>query len=207
MGYFLLKAGGLLAGSFPWSVNAVGESSASEATVASTFDTAFLAYWDSSGWNTMIPETTTLTYTSASTASATFTQTTKTETDHSTAGGGTADALPYRTAVLVTFRSVLATRYGRGRWYLPGPTTAALASTGYQLSSTAQGDLVTAMGAFFTALGSTITLQILHRKGALGGAVSPYSLSPVVTSDCPNTFGNQRRRADKLVPTRSSIGV
>jgi hypothetical protein len=205
--YYLLKAGGLLGGTFPWSFGSVGFSAGAESSVATTWDAAILALWQDATLAPFMPATTTLTYTSASTASPEFKQTTKTTLDHSIAGGSSSDAVGWRTCIIVTWRSILSTRYGRGRWYMPGPATNALAATGYELSAAASTAVSDAVSAFSGALGGAITLQILHRKGSLDGAATPLSLSPVTSADTPNTFGSQRRRADKIVPTRTVISV
>lgn len=207
MTYFLCKAGGLLGGTFAWSIGSVVYSASAESAVESAWDAAILAMWEDSTLAPFIPSTTTLTYTSSSTASAEFKQTTKTTTDHDIAGTSSSDAVGYRTCIIVTWRSALATRWGRGRWFLPGPATNALASTGYELSTAASTAVSDGVAAFTSALGSTLQLQILHRKGSLDGAASPLSLSPVVTADTPNTFATQRRRADKIVPVRTTIVV
>lgn len=207
MPYYLHTIQGLLNASFPWSMTAVSFASGNEAATQSIWDTAALAMWTSSGLNGIIPTTTSLTKTTTSTATASFKQSTLSFNNHTSAGGSASASLPYHNCPIITFRSLLATRYGRGRWYFPALATNALASGGYVLSATALTDLQTAFNAFFTALGSSITLQILHRHGGGGGAAAPDSLSPVVAADIPNTFAVQRRRADKLVPTRTTITV
>jgi hypothetical protein len=207
MTYFLCKAGGLLAGSFAWSIGSTAYSTNSEASVAASWDAAILGMWQLTAFAAFISEDTTLTYTSASTASATFKQTTKTTTDHNIAGTSTSPCVGYRTSMLVTFRSAYATRWGRGRWFLPGPADNALATTGYELSTAASTAVADAVDAFFTDLGPNVSLQILHRKGSLDGTVAPNSVSPVTAADTPNLFGTQRRRADKQIPTRISISV
>lgn len=207
MPYYLHTVNGLLNGSFPWSMTAVSFASGSEAATQSVWDTGVLDMWTSSGLNGLIPTTTSLTKTTTSTASASFKQTTLSFNNHASAGGSSSASLPYHNSPVITWRSALATRYGRGRWYFPAPAVNALATTGYVLSATAMTDFQTAFNAMFTAFGSSLTLQVLHRHGGGGGAATPNSLSPVTGADIPNTFAVQRRRADKLVPTRTTITV
>lgn len=205
MPFYLHQASGLLNGAFPWSINSVSSSSSTESAAQTAWDAGIVAMWGSTGFNGLMPAGTTLTGTSTSTANASFKQTTKTRSTHNTAGGAT-QAAPYHTAIVVTFRSAQATKYGHARWYLPGPGTTGLATSGYLLSATFMTDLVTAVNAFFTAITPTLQLVILHRKATLHGP-GALTTDPIVAADAPNTLAVQRRRADKDVPVRSTITV
>lgn len=207
MTFFLCKAQGLLAGSFPWSFNSVMSGTVSEASAQTAWDAAIVALWTNATLAPFLPPTTTLTETSTSTATATFTQFTQTRNTHSTAGTSTSAAIGFRTCEIVTFRSQYATKWGHARWFLPSLATNALATTGYELSSAAQTAIVDGVNAFFTALGTTLAMQVFHRKAPISGYVPALSTSPVVSGDVPNTFATQRRRADKIVPTRMSITI
>lgn len=198
---YLCVAGGLLGGTQPWSIRAYAVSASTESATETTWDTAITAWWNSASWLALMPSTTTLTYTYTSTMTANFKQSTKTTTTHNIAGGSASPSLSYSTCVIATLRTALASKAGRGRWYLPPPADSALATTGYVLSSAAQTALQTALNALGTALGSTVTLQILHRHATLSG-LAALSLTPVVTGDCSNKLAVQRRRGDKVVPTR-----
>lgn len=207
MANYLHTVQGLLAGDFPWSLTAVSTSTDSESSVQTTWDAAVLSLWNLAGLQTYIPPTTSLTETSTSTASPTFRQTTKTISTHSISGGSSDPALPFNTCEIITWRSAFSTRWGRGRWFFPGLSYNALAADGYTMLAAAQTELKDGMNAFFTALGSAVQLQILHRKAALDGATTAFSLSPIVAADIPDSFAVQRRRADKRVPTRVSVTV
>lgn len=200
---YLVVAGGLLGGSFPWSIRAWALGSGTEATVQTAWDAGVLAWWNSASYLAMMPSTTTLTYTYTSTATAQFKQSTKTLTNHAIAGGFAGSALPFQTCNIATFRTALAMKAGRGRLYLPALGTSALATTGYVMSATAMTNLQTALNALGTAIGSTFTFQILHRKATLSG-LGALTLTPVTGADASNKFGIQRRRGDKFVPTRST---
>jgi len=202
---YLLTFGGLQNGAQPWSCRAVGVSSGNESATETAWDTAVQALWNTATLLPYIPALTTLTYTSTSTASSTFKQTTKTTITHSIAGTSASKAIGYRTCEVVTLRTAKATRYGRGRIYLPSLAINAVdTTTGYLILPAAMTALGTAVTNFFSSLGATITLQILHRKGSLDGTVSPLSMDPVISSDLPNLFCTQRRRGDKVVPTRTA---
>jgi hypothetical protein len=205
MAFYLHTASGLLGGSFPWSITAVSESSATEAAAQTAWDAGMVAMWTSAGLNALIPSSTTLTETTTSTANASFKQTTKTVSTHSDAGTGTG-SLPFQVAEVVTLRTAKFTKYGHGRWFLPALAPAALATAGNLLSSTAQGDIVTAVNAAFTAFGSTLQLQVLHRKATLTGP-GALTTDAIISGDVSDKFVIQRRRGDKLVPTRSAIAV
>lgn len=207
MTYYLLQASGTLSGSFPWSINAFGESSSSESTVANAWDGNFREIWTNETLAPYIPTTVEITETSASTASSTFKQTTKTTTASTTAGTSTSPSLPYHTCEIVTLRSALAKRSGRGRWYLPPFATNALAADGFSLLAAAQDALEGALTTFFSGITPTITLGVKHLKNSSDGTTTAYTMSQIVACDIPNTFAVQRRRADKLVPTRVSVSV
>jgi hypothetical protein len=205
MAFYLHVAQGTLGGSFPWSITAVSESSATEAAAQTAWDAGMVAMWTSAAFNALIPTTTTLTETSTSTANASFKQTTKTISTHSDAGTGTG-SLPFQIAEVVTLRTTKYTKYGHGRWFLPALAPAALATGGNVMSTTAQADIVAAVNAAFTAFGSTLQLQVLHRKATLTGP-GALTTDAVVSGDVSNKFVIQRRRGDKLVPSRSAITV
>lgn len=200
---YLHKAGGLLSGGFPWSIGMVSVSSSAEAAAQTTWDNGIVAMWTNAGFAALIPSGTTLTYTSTSTASTAFKQTTKTMTTHSTAGTAT-QGNPYQVAEVVTWRTSQATKWGRGRWYLPGVGTNALATGGYLLSAAAVASLVTGVNAGLTIWVASLNFQVLHRKNTLSGPAAD-TLTPIFSGDISNKLVIQRRRADKLVPTRNAL--
>lgn len=205
MAFYLAQASGLLNADFSWSVNSVLSSSNSEAAVATAFNTAFRAIWTTSSLAPYIPTTVTITQTSVSTASAVFKQTTKTTTTATTAGTSSSAALPYGVSEIVTFRTANATKWGRGRWYLPPLATNALAASGFSILAAAQTALQAGLNAYFTSVGTSYTHVILHRKATAGGVRPAYSTDSVTAADIPSSFAIQKRRADKLVPSRLSI--
>lgn len=205
MAFYLAQASGLLNADFPWSVNSVLQSNNSEAAVATAFNTAFRAIWTNATLAPYIPSTVTINATSVSTASAVFKQTTKTTTTASTAGTSSSAALPYFTCEIVTWRTANATKWGRGRWYLPPLATNALAANGYSILAAAQTALQDGLNAYWTSVGTSYSHVILHRKGTAGGVRAQYTTDAVVAADIPSTFAVQKRRADKLVPSRLTV--
>ncbi|MDE3076019.1 MAG: hypothetical protein KGJ86_11375 [Chloroflexota bacterium] len=207
MAFYLAQISGTLNSSFPWSVNAVLQASGSEAAVATAFDTAARLIFTNATLAPYIPTTVAITETSVSTASATFKQTTKTTHTSTTAGTGTSAALPFHTAAIVTFRTASATKWGRGRWYLPCLGTNALAASGFDMLTAAQSALAGAMTAYFTSVGSSYTHVILHRRATAGGARAAFTTDTVIAGDVSNAFAVQRRRADKLSVSRTTFTV
>jgi len=183
------------------------QSNNSETAVASAFDTAFRLIFSNASLAPYIPTTVEITQTSVSTASSVFKQTTKTTHAATLAGTGASPALSYHTCAVITFRTAYATKWGRGRWYLPPLGTNALAAGGFALLAAAQTALQTALNAYWTSVGVSYTHVILHRKATASGARAANTTDTVVASDVPNTLSQQRRRADKLVPSRLSITV
>jgi hypothetical protein len=207
MAYYLAQVSGLLNSDFPWSMNFVLSATESESAISALFNTAIRGVFTDTMLTTYIPTTVEITQTSVSTASATFKQTTKTTVNATTAGTGTAIALPYSICEIITWRTSFATKWGRGRSYFPPLGVNALGSTGFSILTAAQDALQHAWNGYFTAVSSTYTHVILHKKPTAGGARLAYTVDTVATADIPSTFAVQTRRADKLVPSRVSVTV
>lgn len=207
MAFYLAQASGLLNGSFPWSVNSVLTSNNTEAAVATAFDSAMRGWFTNATLAPFIPPGVTMTETSVSTASAAFKQTTKTVTTGSDAGASTSAALPFHTCEIVTFRTPFATKWGRGRWYLPPLATNALAANGFEILAAAQAAMQTAFNAYFATVGASYQHVILHRHATASGGRGALTTDTVSAVDIPNTFAVQKRRADKLVPSRLSVVI
>lgn len=200
---YLHSAGGTIGSGFPWSISMVSVSSASESAAQTVWDNGIVAMWGSAAFNALVPAGTKLTYTSTSTANALFKQTTKTTNTHNTPGTATA-SLPYQVGEIVTWRSAQATKWGRGRWYLPPLSPTALATAGLVLSNTAVGDIVTAVNAGLTVWVASLNFQIVHRKNTLSGPLAD-TLTPIDAGDVADKLVIQRRRGDKYVPVRTAL--
>jgi hypothetical protein len=204
---FLLSFGGTLSGGYPWSCNLKASSADSEASCATAWDTAVLAMWEHAALAAYFPSDCVLTYTSVSTASGAWKQTTKTEIGHNIAGTSSSQSLPPHVSEVFTIRTALATRYGRGRIYLPCMAENALAADGGTMLAAAQTALQGGLNLLMSAIHGTITLLILHRLGGGSGARAPLSTDPVISADVADGFVTQRRRADKRVPARVTVTV
>lgn len=205
MAFYLAQVAGLLNNAAPWSMNAVLSSALPESSVATAFDTAIRACFTNVTLAPFIPNTVEITETSVSSASATFRQTTKTTITATTAGTATDAALPFGACEIITWRTATATRFGRGRWYFPPMAFNALGAGGFELTSGAQTALKDGMNAYFTSVGSSYQHVILHKKATKGGTRAAFSTDLVVAADIPSSFAQQRRRGDKIVPSRVSI--
>lgn len=200
---YLHSAGGTLEGGFPWSIGMISSSADAEGAAQTAWDSGITAMWGVSGFLALVPAGTILTFTSTSTANADFKQTTKTTTDHSIAGTGGA-GLPYQVGEVVTWRTANATKWGRGRWYLPPMTSASLASAGFVLAAGSVTEIVDAVNAALAAWAGILNLQILHRKNTISGPTA-NTLTPITGGDVSNKLVIQRRRGDKFVPTRTAL--
>jgi hypothetical protein len=200
---YLHKAGGTLSGGFPWSIGMISTASVNEAAAQTAWDNAMVAMWGVTGWLALVPSTVELTSTSTSTADAAFRQTTITRNTHAIVGTGGA-GLPYQVAEVVTWRTAQATKWGRGRWYLPPMTAASLAAGGFVLAAASVTEIVAAVNAAISAWIGTLNMQIRHPRGTLSGP-GANTLTPITGGDVANKCVIQRRRADKLVPTRTAL--
>lgn len=200
---YLHKAGGTLSGGFPWSIGMVSTSSSAEAAAHTTWDAGVVAMWGLPALNALMPAGTRLTYTSTSTASGTFHQTTKTQTTHNTPGTAV-EGLPFQVAEVVTWRTAQATRWGRGRWYLPTIGAPALATAGFVLSTSSVSTIVAAVNAGLTVWVASLNFQILHKR-AIPGGPGADTLTPIASGDVADKLVIQRRRADKYVPVRTAL--
>lgn len=108
-------------------------------------------------------------------------------------GTGTTEPLPPQCSPAVSLRSLDPTRSGRGRFYLPSPVVDTVIDQ--RLDSAAQTDILNGALAMLQHMdGAGWTPTIYHRGVNTG--------SDVTSIDVSDVFDNQRRRRNKLVPTR-----
>lgn len=110
-------------------------------------------------------------------------------------GTSVSAALPPQCAVVCSMRTDLATRAGRGRFYMPA--FAANALDAGLLDATVQAEVATVVKEFLQSLvGSGYLPVIYHRTSRL--------TDDVLSCDVGNVFDTQRRRRSKLIETRVS---
>jgi hypothetical protein len=113
------------------------------------------------------------------------------------AGTAASVMLPYQVSVAVTTRGAAATRKDRGRFYLPPPA----------ISQVAVGKLSSANAIHF------VNAAAIWINSLQGAGFNPVILHPdftdtsIVLVDVGEVFDNQRRRRNKLVEARHSVGV
>ena len=114
-------------------------------------------------------------------------------------GTSTSSALPADVAIVVSLRSPVANRTGRGRFYLPQPTTDALTAVG-RLDETAQQAIVDAL------------LEAWAQANAAGENPVIYSRTQRATREITSfnvgdLFDTQRRRENALNESRISASM
>lgn len=121
------------------------------------------------------------------------------ETVVSLVGTAVGSSLPPDVALVVSLRTALANRRGRGRFYLPALAAASLATDGKVAAAsitTLMAALGTAWGPYTTALD---TVVIYSRVGRF--------TTPVTSFNIGNIFDTQRRRDNKIAETRTSTAM
>jgi hypothetical protein len=196
-------SGTLEASALPWSFGFYMSGAVSEATAASTLNSAVTALWTTAtnGLENFIASDVSLTQTAVSTLNSTLHQTTITRTANVVPGTAATDSLPKQSTIVVTTRSAQATKAGHGRFFLP-PFAVGTVGVGGVLSSATQTSLQTVFNAFFASLSTGgLTLFIQNRR-ALKNGTPAGTRNTLITYDIANKFEVHRRRVSKVVPTR-----
>lgn len=106
--------------------------------------------------------------------------------------------LPPQCACVVSLRTALFTKRGRGRFYLPAFSTDKVAAG--RILAAAVTQVATAAQKMVQSLnGAGYTVCVYHRD--------TKTHDNVVTVDVGDVFDTQRRRRDKLIETRTSLAV
>lgn len=118
------------------------------------------------------------------------------ETVTSVDGTNAGNALPAEIALVVSLRTALANRSGRGRFYLPQPAFNAADATGL-LTAAAQTDIVAALTFAWTNANGAGELPVVYsRTNRTTQAINSFNVG--------NLFDVQTRRQNSLVESRSS---
>lgn len=121
------------------------------------------------------------------------------ETDVALVGTAAGDALPNDVAIVVSLRSALANRTGRGRFYLPQPAASTLTATGL-LDPAAQDALVAACTFAWTASNAAGESPVIYSRTA-------RATREVTTFNVGNVFDVQQRRKNSVTQTRDSASM
>lgn len=106
--------------------------------------------------------------------------------------------LPFQIATVVSLRSDLATRAGRGRYYLPPLTTAQV--TAGRLAAADQATIADRSQTFFGAMNSAGLTPVIWGRQTLVATV-------INSIDVGDVFDTQRRRRNSLIESRESRAV
>ena len=112
------------------------------------------------------------------------------------AGTSTSNALPADVAIVVSLRSPVANRTGRGRFYLPQPTTNALTAVG-RLDETAQNTIVDALLAAWTQANAAGENPVIYSR-------TQRATREINSFNVGDLFDTQRRRENALTENRVS---
>ena len=112
------------------------------------------------------------------------------------AGTSEANALPADVAIVVSLRSPVANRTGRGRFYLPQPTTDALTAVG-RLDETAQSTIVDALLAAWTQANAAGENPVIYSR-------TQRATREITSFNVGDLFDTQRRRENALTENRVS---
>jgi len=112
------------------------------------------------------------------------------------AGTSTSNALPADVAIVVSLRSPVANRTGRGRFYLPQPTTDALTAVG-RLDETAQSTIVDALLAAWTQANAAGENPVIYSR-------TQRATREITSFNVGDLFDTQRRRENALTENRVS---
>lgn len=113
----------------------------------------------------------------------------------SLSGSSAGETLPPQLSIVCSIRSALATRAGRGRFYLPPFTTSVV--TAGRLTAAALAIVSLACQKFLQSLGTATYVPCVYHR-------SSKTFDPVTTEDVGDVYDTQRRRRNKLIETRVS---
>lgn len=189
-----------LQGTFPGEVWSFGLHTLGNVTVSAAetaWATAVGLFWTAAG-PTFANEVVATATTTAELDQATGKQLTRVETGSSLIGSAVSESLPYQCAPAVSFRTNLATRAGRGRFYAPSLAVEFVA--GGKMTSTAQTALLDGAEAMVNSLTGAGLTTVLYGR-------TSHATQEVTRIDVGDVIDTQRRRRNKLVESRVSVNV
>jgi hypothetical protein len=188
---FELKASGGLANGRSWSSRIYASGSVAEDTAATAIHTGWDALW--ADITTYLPTVSTLTLTAATTLTDTWHYGTRTSTTEALAGTSGSDSMPINTTALITWRSTVVNRHGRGRSKLPAAAVNAIATA---------ADTGLLLPAFKTAIvtGGNALLAALTGAGLTPLLLSRPSLATITITgaDQSGLYRTARKRQSKV---------
>lgn len=191
----------VLNGTFPgevWSFGLHTNGAPSLSAAQTAWVDAVTAFWSTAFAGIVAADVAAVQATTAELDQATGKQISKVENGVTLVGASTAEPLPFQCAPVVSFRTNLATRAGRGRIYAPSLAVDQVA--GGRLNATAQGVLADSAAAMLTTLSGAALSPVLYSRTTKG-------IQAIVRLDVGDVIDTQRRRRNKLIEARVSRNV
>lgn len=189
-----------VSGTFPGEVWSFGIHTTGTITVTAAeaaWANAFDAFWDDVA--PLVANEVTATETStAELDQPTGKQLTRLSTPSSAVGTNVGESLPFQCAPVVSLRTALATRAGRGRFYAPSLAVDQVAAG--KMVSLAQTGLLNGAVAMVTALTAAGLTTVLYSR-------TTHLTQEVTRVDVGDVIDTQRRRRNKLIEARVSANV
>lgn len=205
MTHFRLVAKGALPAGDIWMTGFQVDADAGQdaASTLASWLTAWALFWNGTGAGTdykSLCKTTVTTFEQSSTeVGADGKNITQAVATVSLAGTATDDSMPQETCPVLTLRTSLASKAGRGRLYLPPLSETSNGGSG-ELASGVQTQIATAGQALVQSLnGASMSVGVFHRF--------TNSFSPVIAVDVANLFRVQRRRQKSVSVARIRMTV
>lgn len=187
-------------GSYPgeaWSFTLHSTSSSTLASVQASWNAAIQAFW-TGALDALVHTGVSLTEIStASLNSTTGAQVSRLADDVSLPGVAVVGLLPPQLSVVASLRTDLATRAGRGRFYLPPFDKGTVDATTGRLAATAVTDTLAAVNTLLTDLIAASITPVIYSR-------TTHGTTTVTQVDIGDVFDTQRRRRDKLIEARTS---
>ena len=188
----------VLTGTFPgevWSFGVHTNGSLAIAAAQTAWQTAVTAFFSTAYAATLSTTTEASEASTAELIQATGKQSAKLADPVNFAGTSAAETLPFQLAPVVSFRTALATRAGRGRIYAPSLAVDQIA--GGRMTTAAQGTLADSAAAMLTSLAGAGLAPVLYSR-------TTRELQNILRIDVGDVIDTQRRRRNKLIETRTS---
>lgn len=201
MTVFRHRAVGTFGGVETWTFGVYSEGTGTVDAAETSWDAGVTAFFSTALAARMSTDIQCLTTSTASISETDGSQITRRELVNDSAGTSTSESLPYQVTAVVSTRTALATRAGRGRFYAPSLDVAQMSSG--RMTTACRDDLADAAAAMFGELASGgLVPVIFHRSGSSGTA--PFSTTLIESIDVGDVLDTQRRRRNKLIEDRTS---